>query len=80
MIRRNDLSGAHEWMGADELIRSLIVWRLSARKISVSCRFVMSRVFDGGVGGCNGGMQERSIDRGVRGREEAGDVSVDMML
>lgn len=46
-------------------MRSLMVWRLSARKISGSWRLVTRRVFDGGVGCCRGGREERSIDIGV---------------
>jgi len=61
-MRRKLLSGAHEWIGADELISSLMVWMLSARKISGSFKFVMRSVLDGGVGMARGGMLERSID------------------
>lgn len=72
-MRRKDLSGAQEWIGADALINSLIVWRLSARNISGSCRLVMRSVFDGGDGWLSGGREERSSERGVRDLEETGD-------
>jgi len=75
-MRRKDFRGAQEWMGADVLMRSLMVWRLSGRNISRSLRFVIIRVFDGGVGCWRGGMLERSSERGVgerdEGREEFG--------
>lgn len=82
-MRRKERRGAHEWIGAEALMRSLMVWRLSARKISESWRFVMRRVLEGGVGMVRGGMVERSMDIGVRdsreeGREERGELSVDM--
>lgn len=85
MIRRNDLRGAQEWMGAEALTRSLMVWRLSARKISTSWRLVIMSVFDGGVGSCRGGRLERSMDIGVldplddTGREDGGELWVDML-
>lgn len=81
-MRLKDLRGAHEWMGAEALMRSLMVWRLSARKISASCRLVMRRVFEGGVGCCSGGIEERSNDIGVlepldeTGRDVGGELSV----
>ena len=64
-------------------MRSLMVCRLSARNISASCKFVMRRVFEGGVGGMRGGIVERSIESGVRdsldvGREDCGELSADM--
>lgn len=80
-MRLKDLSGAHEWIGAEALMRSLMVWRLSARKISASWRLVMRRVFEGGVGCCRGGIEERSIDIGVldpfdeTGRDAGGELS-----
>jgi len=58
-----------------------MVWRLSARKISASWRLVIRSVFEGGVGCCRGGREERSIDIGVldpldeTGREEGGELS-----
>lgn len=61
-MRRKDLRGAHEWIGAEVLMSSRMVWRLSARKTEGSCKLVMRSVFDGGVGICNGGIAERSID------------------
>lgn len=61
-MRRKDLRGAQEWIGAEALMRSLIVCRLSARKISASWRLVIRRVFDGGVGWIKGGRFERSMD------------------
>ena len=36
IIRRKDFNGAQEWIGADELMRSLMVCRLSGRKTSAS--------------------------------------------
>ena len=80
-MRLKDLRGAHEWIGAEALMRSLMVWRLSARKISASCRLVMRRVFEGGVGCCSGGIEERSNDIGVldpldeTGRDVGGELS-----
>jgi len=86
-MRENDLSGAQEWIGADVLISSRIVCRLSARKIVGSLRFVIMSVFDGGVGCLYGGIEERSMESGVlergleRGLEapEAGELSVDIL-
>jgi len=81
IIRLKDLRGAHEWIGAEALMRSLMVCRLSARKISASWRLVIRRVFEGGVGCCRGGIEERSIDMGVldpldeAGREVGGELS-----
>lgn len=81
MMRLKDLRGAHEWIGAEAFMRSLMVWRLSARNISESCRLVMRRVFEGGVGCCRGGIEERSIDIGVldpfdeTGRDVGGELS-----
>jgi hypothetical protein len=72
-MRRNDLSGAHEWRGADELIRSLIVCRCSGRKMSRLCRLVMRSVFEGGVGCDSGGSEDKSSESGVRDLNEAGD-------
>lgn len=82
-MRRKERRGAQEWIGAEALMRSLIVWRLSARKISGSCRLVIRRVLEGGVGIARGGMAERSMDIGVRdsledGREERGELSDDI--
>lgn len=63
-------------------MRSLIVWRLSARKMDASWRLVIMRVFEGGVGWVRGGMLERSMDmllfRELRdvGRDSGGDVVV----
>jgi len=80
-MRRKDLRGAHECIGAEALTRSLIVWRLSARNISGSWRLVIRRVFEGGVGCCSGGREERSIDIGVldpldeTGRDDGGELS-----
>lgn len=71
-MRRKDLRGAHEWMGAVLLMRSLTVCRLSGRKTARSLRFVMSRVLDGGVGSASGGSVERSRESGVRDLEEVG--------
>jgi len=84
-MRRKLLNGAHEWIGAEELIRSLIVWMLSARKISGSFKFVMSSVFDGGVGLSRGGMVDRSMvmfafleARDVE-RDDAAELSEDIL-
>lgn len=77
-MRRKDLRGAQEWIGAEVLISSLMVWRLSARKTEGSWRLVIRSVLEGGVGICRGGMAERSMDifaleaRDV-GREEGGE-------
>lgn len=49
-ILRKDLRGAQVWIGAEALMSSLMVWRLSARKISASWRLVIKSVFEGGVG------------------------------
>jgi len=83
MIRRKDFSGAQEWIGADWLISSLIVSRLSARKISASWRLVIMSVFEGGVGWDSAGTVVRSIDIELRdsldtGREAGGEVSEDI--
>ena len=83
-MRRNERKGAQEWIGAEALMRSLIVCRLSARKISGSWRFVIRRVLEGGVGIWRGGMVERSMDIGVRdsreeGRDERGELSFDIL-
>ena len=79
------MRGAQEWMGADEFMSSLMVWRLSARNISVSCRFVTRSVFDGGVGIDRGGRVERSMLMGVRdslevGRDDDGELSEDILV
>jgi len=84
MILRKDLSGAQEWIGAEASMSSLIVWRLSARNISGSCRFVMRRVFEGGVGWTRGGIVLKSIDIGLRdsldsGRDTGGELSEDIL-
>lgn len=50
MMRLKDLRGAQEWIGAEELMSSLMVWRLSGRNISRSFKFVIIKVLDGGVG------------------------------
>lgn len=59
-MRRKDLRGAQVWMGAVLLINSLMVCRLSGWKMERSCRLVMRRVLEGGVGWSSGGMLERS--------------------
>jgi hypothetical protein len=64
---------------------SLMVWRLSGRKISASFRFVISRVLEGGVGMDRGGTFERSIDMDVRDafedeRDKGGELSADMLV
>lgn len=58
---------------------------LSARKISGSFRLVMRSVFEGGVGATRGGTDERSmdilafLDSREEGRDDCGEVSVDIM-
>ena len=79
MIRLKDLSGAQECMGAEALIRSRMVWRLSARKISVSRRLVMRSVFEGGVGNDNGGTVDKSSESGVRGLDDLGEEASDIL-
>lgn len=80
-MRRKDLRGAKEWIGAEALMRSLMVWRLSGRKISGSWRLVIRRVFDGGVGWMSGGRVERSMERGVLERwEDLGEVDVNIVV
>jgi hypothetical protein len=64
---------------------SLMVWRLSGRKISASFKFVISRVLEGGVGMDRGGTFERSIDMHVRDafedeRDIGGELSADMLV
>lgn len=61
-MRRKLFSGAQECIGAEELIRSLMVCMLSARNISGSLRLVMRSVLEGGVGIDRGGRVERSMD------------------
>lgn len=86
IIRRKLRKGAHEWMGADELMRSLMVWILSARNISGSFRLVMRRVFEGGVGIARGGIVDKSIDIFAfldsrdAGRDDGGEVGEDNIL
>lgn len=65
-------------------MRSLIVCKLSARKTSASCRFVIISVFEGGVGVLSGGRLDKSIDMFILearevGRDDAGDVSEDIL-
>lgn len=83
-MRRKERRGAQEWIGAEALTRSLMVWRLSARKISGSWRLVIRSVFEGGVGIARGGIVERSMDIGVRdsledGRDDRGELSEDIL-
>ena len=85
-MRENDFRGAHVCIGAVVLIRSLIVRRFGAENICFSFRFVIIRVFDGGVGRESGGRFVRSRESpGDRedlrdvGRDEAGEDCVDMM-
>lgn len=86
MMREKDFKGAQVWMGAEVLISSLMDWRLSGRKISVSLRLVMRRVLDGGVGCVSGGRLERSRERDLWDprREErvlpVGEVGVDIVI
>lgn len=84
MIREKDFKGAQEWIGAEVLMRSRMVWRLSGRKTDLSCRLVIMSVFEGGVGKESGGREERSRDNGDRerlelGLDEAGEVSEDIL-
>lgn len=87
MIREKDFRGAQVWIGDVVLMRSRIVWMLSGRKTSFEVRFVMMRVFEGGVGRESGGRLERSRDIGdarrddlrVGGEDEAGELSVDIV-
>jgi len=71
-------------MGADVLMSSRMVWRLSARKTVGSLRLVIMRVFEGGVGCVYGGMEERSMESGVLDRGlglvEGGKLSVDILI
>jgi len=62
-MRRKDLSGANEWMGAVCSMRSRMVCRFSGRKMSVLSRLVKMSVFEGGVGWTNGGRLDRSRQR-----------------
>lgn len=84
IIREKDFKGAQEWIGAEVLMRSLIVWRLSGRKISASFRLVIRRVLEGGVGWVRGGRLVRSRDSDLwePRREErelpVGEVGVDI--
>ena len=70
MTRRRDLRGEKEKGGE----RVVMCWRSKARlegeNISMSLRFVIKRVFDGGDGSIRGGILERSRERGVLRREE----------
>jgi hypothetical protein len=67
MMRRKDLSGEKEWMATmlERCVR--IVAREAGWNIARSSRLVIRRVFDGGAGVERGGMEERSIESGVRG-------------
>lgn len=84
-MREKDFKGAQVWIGADVLMRSLIVRRFSGRKISFDDRLVMISVFEGGVGRERGGRFERSRERPAErdrleeGREECGELSVDIV-
>ena len=69
-MRRKDFNGENVWIGALELMSSRMVWRLVAWKIDGSFKFVMMRVLDAGVGAWYGGTADRSMERGVREREE----------
>lgn len=72
-MRRKDLSGANECMGATLSMRSRISCRFSGRKMSMLLRLVKRRVLDGGVGWINGGRSERSRLRLALLREEVED-------
>lgn len=78
MIRRNDLSGEKEWMATmfERCVR--IVASEAGWNIARSSSLVIRRVFDGGAGVERGGMEERSIESGVRGDrgDRAGDDEV----
>lgn len=72
-MREKDLRGAQVWIGAEVLMRSLIVRRFSGRKMSFVERFVMMRVLEGGVGMLRGGRFERSRESPAeRERREEG--------
>lgn len=73
IMRRKDFSGAKEWMVDVELIRSRIVCRLGAEKISRERRFVIRSVLEGGVGWMRGGTLLKSKDKGVRVPDERRD-------
>lgn len=84
-MREKDLRGAQVWMGAEVLMRSLMVRRFSGRKISLEERLVMISVFEGGVGKLRGGRLERSKERPAErerledGRDDCGEDSVDIV-
>lgn len=84
-MREKDFSGAQVWMVAVVLMRSLMVSKLEGRKMSFEFRFVMIKVFEGGVGMESGGILVRSRDspgdrdRLEAGREDCGEDSVDMV-
>lgn len=84
-MREKDLSGAQVWIGAEVLMRSLMVSRFSGRKMSFVERLVMMRVLDGGVGMLRGGRFERSRERPAErerrdeGRDDWGEDSVDIL-
>jgi hypothetical protein len=75
MMRRRDFSGENAWRGTmlERWVR--IVAREAGWKIDRSSRLVMRRVFEGGAGWVSGGIEDRSIERGVLGDrgERAGD-------
>lgn len=73
MMRRKDLSGANEWIGATFSMRPRISCKFSGKKMSVLLRLVKRRVLDGGVGWINGGRSERSRLRLALLREEVED-------
>ena len=77
MMRRNDLRGDQAKIGAVWLIRSRMVWRLSAEKTSSELMLVKISVLEGGVGWLRAGRLVRSRlreeffleERPVEGRE-----------
>lgn len=84
-MREKDLRGAQVWIGAEALMRSLMVIRFSGRKISFEERLVMMSVLEGGVGKLRGGRLERSRERPAErerleeGRDDWGEDSVDIV-
>src|SRR6266536_5773744 len=75
MMRRRDLSGEKEWRGTmlERWVR--IVASDAGWNTERSSRLVIRSVFEGGAGVLRGGMEERSIENGVRGNrgERAGE-------
>lgn len=64
MILAIDLRGENELSGAIALRCCLIVARDAGWKIFGSVSLVMRRVFEGGAGDVNPGIEDKSIDNG----------------